>query len=186
MTVIYGRHLSKDEILTFCRLLLLAGHVTTVHLIGNTILSLLQNPHEFKLLQDDHSLIGSTIEETLRINLGGQNIQSGQKIIVWIGSANHDESIFADPERFDITRSDSPTSRHHSHVGFGNGIHFCLGAPLARLEGQVVLRVILQRLQDLKLDIEEESLSPLQMVLLHGVAHLPLRFQPGQVKLNLS
>ena len=160
-----GRHLSKDEILTFCRLLLLAGHVTTVNLIGNTILSLLQNPDEFKLLQDDYNLIGSTIEETLRYrspvqavvrivtketNLGGQKIQSGQRIIAWLGSANHDESIFADPERFDITRSNSAT--HHGHVGFGHGIHFCLGAPLARLEGQVVLRVILQRLQDLTLD----------------------------------
>ena len=196
-----GRHLSKDEILTFCRLLLLAGHVTTVNLIGNTILSLLQNPDEFKLLQDDYNLIGSTIEETLRYrspvqavarivtketNLGGQKIRSGQRIIAWLGSANHDESIFADPERFDITRSNSAT--HHGHVGFGHGIHFCLGAPLARLEGQVVLRVILQRLQDLTLDTddskknEKDSLSPLQSVFFHGMAHLPLRFQAGQMK----
>jgi cytochrome P450 len=196
-----GRHLSKDEILTFCRLLLLAGHVTTVNLIGNTILSLLQNPDEFKLLQDDYNLIGSTIEETLRYrspvqavarivtketNLGGQKIQSGQRIIAWLGSANHDESIFADPERFDITRSNSAT--HHGHVGFGHGIHFCLGAPLARLEGQVVLRVILQRLQDFTLDFdgtkknEKDSLSPLQSVFFHGMAHLPLRFQAGQMK----
>ena len=196
-----GRHLSKDEILTFCRLLLLAGHVTTVNLIGNTILSLLQNPDEFKLLQDDYNLIGSTLEETLRYrspvqavarivtketNLGGQKIQSGQRIIAWLGSANHDESIFADPERFDITRSNSAT--HHGHVGFGHGIHFCLGAPLARLEGQVVLRVILQRLQDLTLDTddskknEKDSLSPLQSVFFHGMAHLPLRFQAGQMK----
>lgn len=195
-----GRHLSKDEILTFCRLLLLAGHVTTVNLIGNTILSLLQNPDEFKLLQDDYNLIGSTIEETLRYrspvqavarivtketNLGRQKIQSGQRIIAWLGSANHDESIFADPERFDITRSNSAT--HHGHVGFGHGIHFCLGAPLARLEGQVVLRVILQRLQDLTLDTydtkknEKDCLSPLQSVFFHGVAHLPLRFQAGQM-----
>jgi cytochrome P450 len=196
-----GRHLSKDEILTFCRLLLLAGHVTTVNLIGNTILSLLQNPDEFKLLQDDYNLIGSTLEETLRYrspvqavarivtketNLGGQKIQSGQRIIAWLGSANHDESIFADPERFDITRSNSAT--HHGHVGFGHGIHFCLGAPLARLEGQVVLKVILQRLQDLTLDTddskknEKDSLSPLRSVFFHGIAHLPLRFQAGQMK----
>jgi len=193
-----GRHLSKDEILTFCRLLLLAGHVTTVNLIGNTILSLLQNPHEFKLLQDDYNLIGSTIEETLRyrspiqavvrtvtkqINLGGQKIQSGQRIIAWLGSANHDESIFADPEHFDINRSNSATA----HVGFGHGIHFCLGAPLARLEGQVVLKVILQRLQDLTLDTdgnnknEKDSFTPLQSVFFHEVAHLPLRFQAGQM-----
>jgi cytochrome P450 len=197
---IEGRHLSKDEILTFCRLLLLAGHVTTVNLIGNTILSLLQNPAEFRRLKDDHNLILSTIEETLRYrspvqavvrivtkdsNLGGQTIQSGQRIITWLGSANHDESIFANPERFDITRWNSTKyHQHYSHVGFGHGIHFCLGAPLARLEGQVVLRVILQRLQDLNFDADcsNKNLIPLQSVFFHGVAHLPLRFQPGQMK----
>jgi cytochrome P450 len=198
-----GRHLSNDEILTFCRLLLLAGHVTTVNLIGNTILSLLQNQTEFRLLQNDHNLIPSTIEETLRYrspvqavvrivkkdtNLGGQTIQSGQRIIAWLGSANHDESVFVDPERFDITRSNSTNSQqYHAHVGFGHGIHFCLGAPLARMEGQVVLRVILQRLQDLNFDIDgNENLIPLQSVFFHGVAHLPLRFLPGPEKLNRS
>lgn len=192
-----GRHLFREEILTFCTLLLLAGHVTTVNLIGNTILSLLQNQTEFRRLQDDHNLIPSTIEETLRYrspvqavsriltkdtNLGGQKIQSGQMIIAWLGSANHDESVFANPERFDITRIS-----HHAHVSFGHGIHFCLGAPLARLEGQVVLRVILQRLQDLNLDaegsnkkIKNDNLIPLQSVFFHGVAHLPLTFRPGQ------
>jgi cytochrome P450 len=198
-----GRHLFREEILTFCTLLLLAGHVTTVNLIGNTILSLLQNQTEFRRLQDDHNLIPSTIEETLRYrspvqavsriltkdtNLGGQKIQSGQMIIAWLGSANHDESVFANPERFDITRIS-----HHAHVSFGHGIHFCLGAPLARLEGQVVLRVILQRLQDLNLDaegsnkkIKNDNLIPLQSVFFHGVAHLPLTFRPGQMKLDRS
>jgi len=192
-----GRHLFREEILRFCRLLLLAGHVTTVNLIGNTILSLLQNQTEFRLLQNNHNLIPSTIEETLRYrspvqavirivskdtNLRGQKIQSGQRIIAWLGSANHDESVFANPERFDITRSNS---QHHAHVGFGHGIHFCLGAPLARLEGQVVLRVILQRLQDLNFDIDgNENLIPLQSVFFHGVAHLPLTFRPGRLKLE--
>src|SRR5215831_8718974 len=197
-----GRHLYREEILTFCRLLLLAGHVTTVNLIGNTILSLLQNQTEFRLLQNNHNLIPSTIEETLRYrspvqavirivkketNLGGRVIPSGQRIIVWLGSANHDESVFVYPERFDITRWNSTNSdQHRAHVGFGHGIHFCLGAPLARLEGQVVLRVILQRLHDLRLDIgsiEKENkggdLIPLQSVFFHGVTHLPLLFQRG-------
>ncbi len=189
-----GRHLYKDEILTFCRLLLLAGHVTTVNLIGNTILSLLQNPHEFRLVQSDRTLIPSTIEEVLRYRspvqavarivtkdtkLGGQKLQLGQRIIAWLGSANHDESVYEDPERFDITRN---KSSHPSHIGFGHGIHFCVGAPLARLEGQVVLKVILQRLQDLELDNrdkenKQEDLVPLQSVFFHGVAHLPLLFQ---------
>ena len=189
-----GRHLYKDEILIFCRLLLLAGHVTTVNLIGNTILSLLQNPHEFRLVQSDRTLISSTIEETLRYRspvqavarivtkytkLGGQKLQLGQRIIAWLGSANHDESVFGDPERFDITRN---KTSHPAHIGFGHGIHFCLGAPLARLEGQVVLRVILQRLQDLELDSrykenKQADLVPLQSVFFHGVTHLPLLFQ---------
>jgi cytochrome P450 len=184
-----GRHLSREEILTFCRVLLVAGHVTTFNLIGNTILSLLHNPQEFKLLQENHSLIGSAIEETLRyrspvqavnrivtkdVKLGGQQIQSGQRIIAWIGSANHDESIFPDPERFDISRNG-----RQPNLGFGHGIHFCLGAPLARLEGQVVLRIILQRLQGLTLDGDGDKLQPIQSVFFHGVAHLPLRFQAG-------
>jgi cytochrome P450 len=184
-----GRHLSREEILTFCRVLLVAGHVTTFNLIGNTILSLLQNPQEFELLQENHSLIGSAIEETLRyrspvqavnrivtkdVKLGGQQIQSGQRIIAWIGSANHDESIFPDPERFDISRNG-----RQPNLGFGHGIHFCLGAPLARLEGQVVLRIILQRLQGLTLDGDGDKLQPIQSVFFHGVAHLPLRFQAG-------
>ncbi|MGA9150107.1 MAG: cytochrome P450, partial [Candidatus Nitrosopolaris sp.] len=121
-------------------------------------------------------------------NLGGQKIQSGQRIITWLGSANHDESVFANPEQFDITRSNSTNSQqHYAHVGFGHGIHFCLGAPLARLEGQVVLRVILQRLQDLNLDANDnsnENLIPLQSVFFHGVAHLPLTFRPGRIKLE--
>jgi cytochrome P450 len=121
-------------------------------------------------------------------NLRGQTIKSGQRVIVWLGSANHDESVFVDPERFDITRSNS---QHQAHVGFGHGIHFCLGAPLARLEGQVVLRVILQRLKDLNLDADDsgkgnKNLIPLQSVLFHGVTHLPLRFLPGPKKLNRS
>jgi cytochrome P450 len=184
-----GRHLSREELLTFCRVLLVAGHVTTFNLIGNTILSLLQNPQEFKLLQENHSLIGSAIEETLRyrspvqavnrivtkdVKLGGQQIQSGQRVIAWIGSANHDESIFPDSERFDISRSG-----RQANLGFGHGIHFCLGAPLALLEGQVVLRIILQRLQGLTLDGDGDELRPIQSVFFHGVAHLPLRFQAG-------
>lgn len=201
-----GRHLFREEILSFCRLLLLAGHVTTVNLIGNTILSLLQNQEEFRLLQDDRALIPSTIEETLRYRspvqavlrivtkdtiLGGQKIDAGQRIIAWVGSANHDESIFVNPERFDITRWNSTVPHRHTHFGFGHGIHFCLGAPLARLEGQVVLRVILQRLQELNLDtdgsskeVKKRNLIPLQSIFFHGVAHLPLRFRLDLSKID--
>lgn len=190
-----GRHLSREEILAFCSLLLLAGHVTTVNLIGNTILSLLQNPHEFKKLKEDRSsssLIPSAIEETLRyrspvqaifrvttqeITIGETHkIPSGQQIVVWLGSANHDESVFPDPEKFDISR----VPHSHSHVGFGHGIHFCLGAPLARLEANVALKIILERLGDLELD-ENKPIKPLDSLIFHGVSQLPLRFTPGNL-----
>jgi cytochrome P450 len=193
-----GHHLSREEILAFCTLLLLAGHVTTVNLIGNTILSLLQNPQEFKKLKEDRtslsSLIPSTIEETLRyrspvqavfrmttqeITIGGaQKIPSGQGIVVWLGSANHDESVFPDPEKFDISR----IPHAHYHVGFGHGIHFCLGAPLARLEARVALKIILERLQNLELDDSNiEAIKPLHSLFFHGVSQLPLRFTHGNL-----
>jgi len=152
---------------------------------------LLQNPQEFKKLKASPTLIPSTIEETLRyrspvqaifrmttqdITIGGaQKIPSGQGIIVWLGSANHDESVFPDPEKFDISR----VPHAHSHVGFGHGIHFCLGAPLARLEARVALKIILERLQNLELD-ESKDIKPLQSLIFHGVSQLPLRFMPSK------
>ncbi len=162
---------------------------------------MLQNPQEFKKLKDDRSssssssssLISSTIEETLRyrspvqfmgrrttqeVSIGEQKIPSGQSIIVWLGSANHDELVFPDPEKFDISRK----PHGHSHVGFGHGIHFCLGAPLARLEANIAIKIILERLQDLELDdSKKEAIKPLEGLNLHGVSHLPLRFTAGKV-----
>jgi cytochrome P450 len=195
-----GNHLSREEILAFCTLILLAGHVTTVNLIGNAILSLLQNPQQLKRLKEDtsHSLIPSAIEETLRyrspvqavfritngaVKVGEQTIQTGQGVVVWLGSANHDESVFPDPETFDISR----TPLGHSHMAFGQGIHFCLGAPLARLEGRIVLRTIIERLKDLELDDKNDGkgddstpiIKPLPSLFFHGVSQLPLRFKPA-------
>ena len=200
-----GHSLSEKEILSFCSLLLNAGHVTTVNLIGNLIFSLLENPQEFKRLQESQNLlIKPAIEETLRYRSpvqflvrtakdnmilsenrteGGiekQEIQKGHGLILYIGSANHDETIFIDPERFDITR------KNLRHLGFGNGIHFCLGAPLARLEGQIALRIILERLENLQFNFEDNDerkdlyakVSPLKSSFLLGLSHLPLSFQP--------
>jgi cytochrome P450 len=199
-----GHHLSREEILAFCSLLLIAGHLTTVNLIGNMILSLLQNPQELEKLKKDRtssspsqSLISSAIEETLRyqspiqamprittqeVTIGGQKIPSGQVIFAMIGSANHDESVFPEAEKFDISR----VPDGHSHVGFGHGIHFCLGAPLARLEGSIVLKIILDRLQDLEVDdSKKDIINPLPSFVIHGVSHLPLLFTPGNsVKLK--
>jgi cytochrome P450 len=206
-----GHSLSEKEILTFSHLLLNAGHITTVNLIGNSIFSLLENPQEFKKLQDNkNSLIKPAIEETLRyrspvqlvirianddVNLSKEkegegkekrreiekheiNIQKGQKIILFLGSANHDESVFTDPERFDITR------KNLRHMAFGTGIHFCLGAPLARLEGQIALRILLERFDKLEFDFDYSDrqdlytkVIPLKSSLLLGLSNLPIRFQ---------
>jgi cytochrome P450 len=200
-----GHSLSNEEILTFCRVLLVAGHVTTYNLIGNTILSLLQNPEQFHQLKQETSLIAATVTETLRyrspvqavnrvttkaVKVGGKEIGGGQRIIAWIGSANHDESKFTDPERFDIRRSiiSSNSGQSHpspspQHLAFGQGIHYCLGAPLADLEVQVVLKVILQRLHGLTFDLDDDAgnnsieLEPIRSTFFHGLAHLPLRFE---------
>jgi len=205
-----GHSLSEREILTFSHLLLNAGHITTVNLIGNSIFSLLENPQEFKKLQENkNSLIKPAIEETLRYRSpvqlvirianddvtlseekeeGGEGrkeiekqeikIQKGQKIILYLGSANHDESVFTDPERFDITR------KNLHHMAFGTGIHFCLGAPLARLEGQIALRILLERFDNLQFDFDYSDrqdlytkVTPLKSSLFLGVSHLPIRFQ---------
>lgn len=198
-----GHSLSEIEILRFCSLLLNAGHVTTVNLIGNMVFSLLENPHEFKRLQEhQESLIKPTIEETLRYRSpvqllvrtanadapfsegkgreGSPNfeIKKGQGLVLFLGSANHDETIFTNPERFDITR------KNLRHLGFGNGIHFCLGAPLARLEGQIALKKILERFKTLEFNFDDNNkskdlntkVSPLESFFLLGLSHLPVRF----------
>ena len=203
-----GHSLSEREILTFSHLLLNAGHITTVNLIGNSIFSLLENPQELKRLQQNkNSLIKPAIEETLRYRSpvqlvirianddvtlseekeggGGREIEKqeikikkGQKIILFLGSANHDESVFTDPERFDITR------KNLRHMAFGTGIHFCLGAPLARLEGQIALRTLLERFDNLQFDFDYSDrqdlytkVTPLKSSLFLGLSHLPICFQ---------
>jgi cytochrome P450 len=202
-----GHSLFGKEILSFCSLLLNAGHVTTVNLIGNLVFSLLENPQEFKRLQENkNSLIKSTIEETLRYRspvqflfrianadvtlseesgkkrVQKQKIQKGQGITLFLGSANHDESIFTDPERFDITR------KNLRHLGFGTGIHFCLGAPLARLEGKIALRMILERFENLQFNFDNSDrqdlytkVTPLKSSFLLGLSHLPLCFQSKNI-----
>ena len=205
-----GNKLTEEEILAFCSLLLLAGHVTTVNLIGNMIRSLLEYPKQLEQLLLPYSSnniskhnsynypsISSAIDETLRyrspvqalirfatedVVIREQKIQRGQRLIIWIGSANHDESVFHDAERFDITRSFS----NNAHLAFGYGIHFCLGSALASLEAEVVLKIILDRLKDVKFaqDYKEESLRPLYGIFFHGVSSLPLSFKPAKLRVK--
>jgi cytochrome P450 len=187
------KRLSEEDILSFSSLLLQAGHITTVNLINNCILSLLEHPQQLKKVQNDNpSLITPAIEETLRyrspvqalirfatkdIEVGGKTIKSGQRIIAWIGSANHDETIFSNPEEFNVVRSPNP------HIAFGAGIHLCLGAPLARLESKVAIQILLSRLQNLELGDDIRNLEPVSNSLLfYGVKGLPLSFEARQNK----
>jgi len=173
--------LSEDELLTMCMLILIAGHETTTNLVGNGVLALLRHPDELARLRDDSSLVRSAVDEMLRydspvqlvtrtaidtIELEGKRIEPGHEVVLLIGAANHDPERFVDPERFDIGRQDN------RHLAFGGGIHFCLGAPLARLEAQAAIPLLLRRFPDLR--ISDAPLSWREGLVLRGLRELPL------------
>jgi cytochrome P450 len=181
-----GQRLNQDEILGFFQLLVIAGQDTTANLINNAVLCLIEHPGELARLRACPDLIGSTIEEVLRyrsplqwmmrtptrdIEIHGQIIPAGSLVLPMFGSANRDPAQFSDPDRFDITRSPNP------HVAFGHGIHFCLGAPLARLEGSIALSDLLARLGDFSF-ASDKPWPPRQALHVHGPASLPLRLGP--------
>ncbi len=181
-----GEQLTERDILSFASLLLVAGNVTTTNLITNTVQTLLQHPRELSRLRTDTSLLPSAIEEVLRyrspvqfmfrvaakdVELNGQRIKAGGRVIALIGSANRDAAKFSNPDTFDITRSKNP------HLAFGHGIHHCLGAPLARLESKIALSLLLDRMQQIE-RVGRGPLPPSDGIILHGVKQLPLRFQP--------
>ena len=179
-----GDKLNEGELLAMCLLLFIAGHETTVNLIGNGTLALLEHPDQMARFKDDPALIPSAIEELLRydspvqwtarittasVELGGREIPSGSMIIAAIGAANRDPSHFSDPDRLDIARADN------RHVSFGFGIHFCLGAPLARVEGQIALGTLLRRMPDLALQTGA-TLDWRESSALRGLKRLPVTF----------
>jgi len=171
--------LSADELLAMIVVLLIAGHETTVNLIGGGTLALLEHPDQLDRLKQDPSLIKSAIEELLRytspvdiaterfaredIVIAGQSIPQGEQMLAVIGSANHDERKFADPDGLDITR------HPNEHLAFGQGRHYCLGAPLARLEGAIAISTLLRRMPDLRLAQPPESLSWRRGIFLRGL-----------------
>ena len=176
-----GERLSHDELLAFSILLLLAGHETTTNLIGNGLLALAARPELGARLRAEPSLLPSAVEELLRYDssvqgvvrfarrrteLGGRTIEQGAALLPMVGAANRDPAQFSDPEELDIARSPN------RHLAFGRGIHFCLGAPLARLEGEIAFRALLDRFPEPR--IAEDGVERNGTLLLRGVGRLEL------------
>ena len=185
----HGDALSEDELLATCVLLLVAGNETTTNLIGNGTLALLRHPDALRQLQDDPGIIVSAVEELLRfdgpvqatsrvvlkdVEFQGRHFKAGQVVITFLGAANHDPAQFSEPERLDLTRADN------RHVAFGHGIHFCLGAPLARVEGQVALSTLLRRFPDPEPDFDEPDWG--NSFILRGLKSLPARSKAAASK----
>ena len=177
-----GARLTDQEVVNFANLLLIAGHITTTMLVGNTVLCLDANPPERARVQTDRSLVPAAIEESLRVlspfpvlgrvtntetDLGGRAIGADQLVMVWVGVANRDPRQFDRPDVFDIDRDPNP------HLAFGRGIHFCVGAPLARLEGRVATNLLLDRYPGLRCDPQDPPVF-LPTPNLTGAERLPL------------
>ncbi len=181
-----GDRLDEDELLSMVFILIVAGHITTVNLITNGVYALLTNPEQLVKLKADPSLVKNTVEETLRyygpaetttpryataqVELDGFTVMPGETMIAVLAAADRDPSRFSNPDAFDITREDA-----HRHVAFGKGLHVCLGAPLARLEGQVAFEAILDRLPDLALGVPADEIT-WQASFLRSLTALPLKF----------
>ncbi len=173
--------LTDAELLATSNLLLVAGHETTTNLIGNGLLALLRHPDEMARLRQNPDLVPSAVEEMLRydspvqatvrvttttVGLGGQEIPPGALVVAMIGAANRDPTVFPEPDRFDVARADN------RHLSFGFGPHFCLGAPLARLEGEVVFGTLLTRYPSLRLASDDICYRP--NFALRGLLALPV------------
>ncbi len=165
-----GQRLTEEELLGFCILLLVAGNITTTNLLGNAMVCFEEHPAALARLQHFRPpakmLVRVAATDT---TLADHLITQGHLVVAWIGSANRDAARFADPERFDVQREPNP------HVTFGHGIHFCVGASLARLEGKIALQALLERLPELK-RAPDIPLEPIDSVILSGVKHYPLAF----------
>lgn len=179
-----GERLTISELYGVVMLLIVAGHETTVNLIANGLLALLTHPEQLALLKADPSLVAQAIEELLRFNgpvefstdrwakesfmFMGQQVAKGDHVIVSLASANHDPAAFENPNTLDITKEKSP------HLAFGKGIHYCLGAPLARIEGEIAIQVLLEEYPSLTLAAELSELEWRQSFIIRGLKQLPI------------
>ncbi|MFE4860819.1 cytochrome P450 [Streptomyces sp. NPDC056670] len=189
----HGEHLTENEAAAMAFILLFAGFETTVNLIGNGMYALLRNPEQRERLQaslvaGETGLLETGIEELLRydgpvematwrfatepLTLGGQDIAAGDPVLVVLAAADRDPERFAEPDTLDLGRRDN------QHLGYGHGIHYCLGAPLARLEGQTALATLLRRLPDLRLAVEPDDLRWRGGLIMRGLRTLPVEFTP--------
>jgi pimeloyl-[acyl-carrier protein] synthase len=174
--------LTEEELLGLCVLVFIAGHETTQNLIGNGLLALLRHPDQLALLREQPSLARNAIEELLRydspvqltgrvpledIEVAGETVREGEEAVVLLGSGNRDPDVFDHPDRLDITREKTQI------VSFGAGVHFCLGAPLARVEGQIAFTELLRRFPKLELATDEPQWRP--TLTLRGLQSLPVR-----------
>src|SRR4029453_12978840 len=179
-----GERLSESQYDSFVMLLAVAGNETTRNLIAGGMLALIQHPDQRARLLADPSLLPTAGGEMLRyvspimcfrrtaqrdVGGGGQTIREGERVIVWYASANRDEEVFADPDRFDVSR------QPNDHLGFGIGPHFCLGAHLARLEIRIMFEELLRRLPDIE---QDGPVSRLRSGFVNGIKHMPVRFTP--------
>lgn len=177
-----GEHLSEEELLGFCLLLLIAGHETTTNLLSNSAVVLAQHPESRRQLADNPALVPAAVEELLRydspvqglgrtltrqVDLHGQPMKAGDTVLLLFGSANRDDHAFPDADRFDINR------RPERQVAFGRGIHFCLGASLARLEARIALQALLARHRDW--DVDLDSAVRLRSGPIRGYVSLPVQ-----------
>ena len=181
-----GDALSEDELFSMVFLLLVAGHETTVNLIASGVLELLEHRDQMDKLQNEPSMIRTAVEELLRytspvfmateryaredVTIRGVTIPKGEMTLGVIGSANRDETVFENPDVLDLTRE------INKHLAFGYGIHFCLGAPLARLEAQIAINTLLKRTPDLRLKDSHDSLRWRPSLILRGLKALPVQF----------
>lgn len=188
-----GNHLDLEETISFCFLLLIAGHVTTTNLLGLAILCFTDHPDVMQQLRQEPDLMPGAIEEVLRytslvwrigrmttteIVIDDTHIPANTIIFGWLASANHDPAQFPDPESFDIRRSPN------NHVAFGHGIHFCIGAPLARLEASIALPMMLAQLPQIH-RAPEAPVVLLDTRNLLGIKRLPVTFLPTSPDRNL-
>jgi cytochrome P450 len=183
-----GDRLTEGELLGMMMLLIIAGHETTVNLIGNALVALWQHPDQLNLLQADPGLMPAAVEEFVRFGapvergfnrfiavekeLDGQRLAEGEMIIPLLAAANRDPAVFTDPDRLDVSRTPNP------HLGFGKGPHYCLGAPLARLEAEIALNTLLRRLPNLRPAVAMDELQWRTNPMFRSLESLPMTWGP--------